>query len=695
MPKFFDKFKKNYNTSKSMFDGIIQDSDNSGKDKDNLESPFNDGYLDKLAKTDSEDYRSREGFSDDTYNTGLYGSENFVDGLKDGFTNFSDDSDLKSSFFDNDIVNGVGKDDFKISKDNFDNAEKLKDGLKDVFKDDKSFKNPLKGGNPFKKGLSSLFNFGKKTSVSFLSGFKKFTRNVGFLAYNTLSSAAKALSVGMKIFVPSFFVGSASLLFIIFSLLGLNRDDDSYDFIPQDSNCAEEVDQYLANFDGEGMTNAAFEKGQLENARKIYSLFKKLGLPDTNIAGILGNFELEGMVDPTTVEKQSELIKMQEYFTPGIHKSEIFSSKNNYENLHKYGEKVLKSYYGASFNINQSGYVAEDGKVWPGIGMGQFTGPRAKLLVDSADKFNSGKWWELEFQLAHMITVDYKSDWVRNWTKAEPTPEAAATVFNRVWEGNTLANAQRGAYASRWMSKIQEFTLDHSFADSVLAMADVNDSAASNLAQSSALENCSSTSYGVGNGDIVEGAVSITWPYRNESIGNNGTELYRTLFPIIFPGDLQVWGPRSCDRVVATVVRWVGADDEFTPYGCINQMAYLRAHPEKFEYIGTTVSDYDKMQPGDILIRSGHIMIYVGREALDKQFGAGKYEPEGVLVQGSATPGAARSAGVGTWYVNDHQNAGNPYYIFRSIYKEENSIYTGLGLGSGPPIGLHDYAGMM
>jgi peptidoglycan hydrolase CwlO-like protein len=81
----------------------------------------------------------------------------------------------------------------------------------------------------------------------------------------------------------------------------------------------------------------------------------------------------------------------------------------------------------------------------------------------------------------------------------------------------------------------------------------------------------------------------------------------------------------SCDRAVATAVKWSGADDDF-PWYSVDAFEYMQDHPEKWMEVGI-YSDYDTswLQPGDILSNYvpgsiDHILIYVGSEAAQEKF---------------------------------------------------------------------------
>lgn len=129
-------------------------------------------------------------------------------------------------------------------------------------------------------------------------------------------------------------------------------------------------------------------------------------------------------------------------------------------------------------------------------------------------------------------------------------------------------------------------------------------------------EVCSSGS-GVAAGDIVKTALGLAWPTpghgKNKS---DATSAYQTTMPKFNPSSAAAnndpWS--DCGVFVATVIRASGTDASYQSRGTGSQIAYIKSHPEKFDYF--TSSDYtqstSKLQPGDIMIRDGHTYIFTG-----------------------------------------------------------------------------------
>lgn len=182
-----------------------------------------------------------------------------------------------------------------------------------------------------------------------------------------------------------------------------------------------------------------------QNAQTVYNNLKKAGYPDTNIAGILGNWSVESGIDPTSIEGiYSERQQM------GTQKQQASADFDSYVT------NTLKKKYGNK-SINWKAYLS-DGKYYPGIGLGQWTGPRAKGLIDYASS-TGGKWYDLNTQLGYMVTKDGRASWMQKWkTTPEKSPEAAAKSFYKKWEGGQgwadKTMTDRSSAAKTWYSKL-------------------------------------------------------------------------------------------------------------------------------------------------------------------------------------------------------------------------------------------------
>lgn len=190
-----------------------------------------------------------------------------------------------------------------------------------------------------------------------------------------------------------------------------------------------------------------------ENAAIIYQNFKKMGMSDINIAGMLGNFNKESNVDPTVIESLGGI----ESYTIGPRKQQALQDLSNFTT------GVVFPYWARhGYSLNKSAYKAEDGKYYAGIGLGGFTGPRAKALLDYASSVGK-PWYRTDSQIDFMTVGEVPSrlEWIKKYIATPQANVNAATAkFLKEWEGGgTMQLSQRQGYARDWYQKIQDGTL--------------------------------------------------------------------------------------------------------------------------------------------------------------------------------------------------------------------------------------------
>lgn len=406
---------------------------------------------------------------------------------------------------------------------------------------------------------------------------------------------------------------------------------------------------------------------QKEVVKKIYDVFKQKGLADYNIAGIVGNWTQESGLDPTCVEGlESEMFNATA--------PDKVAALNDLSDFTQ--NTLFPMYHRQSYRINETGYVAADGKYYCGIGLGQWTADRAKMLIDYAKGANKS-WMDEGVQLAFAIAPadkggDPSSTTFNSWAD-EASPESAAMTFLTKWEGiNNHTGPERGAAATTWATEFASWQVDTNYANSIISMSGSVQANASDNAVSNATSKCSdnsNVSTNADNSSLASAAVSYAYATRNEGLGNNGTELYQSLHQSIFPGDEFY---QSCDRSVAVGVRWSGTDDSF-PAGPVQTiLSYLSTSP-KWQQIPSSGST-DGLQPGDVLIRPDgeHIIMYVGNEAVKAKY---PDDPDTYcIVSGSLNE---RSPGCDNW-----DSSYGSYTVFRNIQKESSSQYTNASTSS-------------
>lgn len=131
---------------------------------------------------------------------------------------------------------------------------------------------------------------------------------------------------------------------------------------------------------------------------------------------------------------------------------------------------------------------------------------------------------------------------------------------------------------------------------------------------------CNSNSSGIVSGDIVKTALHFAWAntdkshqvHKSDSDGGKSESK-----PTYQEGQPQYNGSKGlneftdCGVFVATVMVASNADPNYPRRGSDAQMAYVQRNQAKYEIKVNPQSTAD-LQPGDILIKSGHTYIYTG-----------------------------------------------------------------------------------
>ncbi|HEU5223068.1 MAG TPA: phage tail tip lysozyme [Candidatus Lumbricidophila sp.] len=193
---------------------------------------------------------------------------------------------------------------------------------------------------------------------------------------------------------------------------------------------------------------------QMQNAKTIYSVLAAWGMPRDNIAGILGNWEAESGIDPTSVQNSGG----QAYVMTPDKQTDAAVTSN-------------------------------------GIGLGQWTGGRNTALRTFATSANQN-WWTVSTQLSFMLSpaeggnADVVRDMIAN---DKGSPSAAALYFHSEWErsADTEAMAQRRAVnAEKWYALFAGWTVNQQLADSLLAQAGTTIAAANQNQVDAAKSSC-------------------------------------------------------------------------------------------------------------------------------------------------------------------------------------------------------------
>jgi hypothetical protein len=183
-----------------------------------------------------------------------------------------------------------------------------------------------------------------------------------------------------------------------------------------------------------------------ENAKVLAKVLAKNGFNANQIGGILSNFNQESGIDTTSVETIFD-----EKFKIGSRKQSAMSDFTTFTL-----NKVFPAYEGR-LNINKNAYRGSGSSYWPGIGLGQWTGPRAEALVNYA-RANNKNWYDPDLQVNYMINQDSFKGRLETYknTTAGYSPREAAKYFENKWEGSTHNEAGHQATADAWAAKVPE-----------------------------------------------------------------------------------------------------------------------------------------------------------------------------------------------------------------------------------------------
>lgn len=506
----------------------------------------------------------------------------------------------------------------------------------------------------------SLWSMAASALVGAGKAIVGFFSSVGGAISSAVGGVVSASTAGVASFV-AIAIGATGIVGTVAMREGNNAARDG--LLPS---CTVAVDNAVKASDG---AQGDFSAQTEENAKTIYSVLSAWGMSDENIAGILGNWSHESGIDPTGVETIFD-----EKFTIGPRKQAAEAM---------------------NFKIAQvdPGYAARFPAIdLMGIGLGQWTNGRNTLLTDYAKSIGK-PWYTLETQLGFMVSKD-DSTRVGQVKALIDNSEggsvsASTSYFLTKWEGiNDGTLPTREAAAGTWFSKMGGWSKNQSLADSIMAQSGSTVTGANSGSVAQAASQCKSFAGHVDNSSLVKAALSYAWPYNDEGKGNDGTDLYKYLHKEVLGESDNFYA--SCDRTVATAVRWSGTDDSYPAGGVSNQLAYLQGEGSSkwkpVDYNG----DKSKLQPGDILLRTtggvSHTVMYVGEDSVKEVWGEGNYEAHGEIVSGSLND---RSPTVGQFYTGS-TGLDTDYLAFRNVTKEQSSKFTSVTVPSSMQKGQGD-----
>lgn len=251
---------------------------------------------------------------------------------------------------------------------------------------------------------------------------------IGTAVSGAVGGTISAVAAGVTSAVSAVAIGTLLVVGVVTGVGGDNAlalKDGALD-------CGVTATSALNKIDG---SDGAIDAQTLANAKTIYGVLGAWGMPDENIAGIIGNWDAESKVDPTSV---------QGFFSsPQVMSEEKLNASTDTDN---------------------------------GIGLGQWTFGRNSALRTYAEG-HEVNWWTLETQLGFMISAAEGSNAtiVKGMIEtSQGTPVSAAMYFHDEWErsADTPAMAQRrGEMATKWMGMFGGWFKNKALADSILAQA--------------------------------------------------------------------------------------------------------------------------------------------------------------------------------------------------------------------------------
>lgn len=300
-------------------------------------------------------------------------------------------------------------------------------------------------GNPLTKGGKSFVGFGMNKLMGM--GMSKKVAGVTLVGASVLTLAVIGVS------------GAA-----LVSLNNLGFDER----LVQTSDCKDEKSKSNSAKDKDESDAAGFsDEQQKENVKKIYSVLKKAGLSDYEIAGAVANMQQESSINPRTIEampraNQSDYDKANK---DGSTVENLFGSWGSFVGL-----------YGGG--LDESGYLV-DGQHYMGVGLIQWTGGSNKSLWEWSNK-NGYDMWSLDTQLIALLTPEsgpYADRLKVFKTKDNSSPaEAAVNFLNYVeyasgsfspGDGTHAKAENRVQYAKSWYVQIKDMNSDSNYALSI------------------------------------------------------------------------------------------------------------------------------------------------------------------------------------------------------------------------------------
>lgn len=288
--------------------------------------------------------------------------------------------------------------------------------------------------------VNNLWSMFVGMGLAIFGALKAGVLGLGATISAAVGGAVSAAVAGLGTVVLAVAVPLGAGITIVQSTLDAQRSDT---LLPCTDRLAGSIDKAkAAGLDVQTGDSATTE----ENAKKIYGILAAAGADNEGIAGVLGNFDVESGIDPTSVET-------------------IFNEPQKIGPKKKAAEKA-----GFSISAIDASYAARFPAIkQAGIGFGQWTNERNTALVEYAKKVGK-PWYDAETQMGFMLTQDSSSATFKQYVKTKHgSPEAASSEFQTKWEGNPgSGTAARSAASQKWFAKMGGWKANKEHLDSLL-----------------------------------------------------------------------------------------------------------------------------------------------------------------------------------------------------------------------------------
>lgn len=472
--------------------------------------------------------------------------------------------------------------------------------------------------------------------------------------FGTGTVLAGMATIGGWILAGGIVVGGISAIWYL-ATGSESANNVAYKDAPVVVECEDGVLKSNVKFETSKTLNAGYKEIETENANKIYSILYAAGFPETNIAGILGNW---------------------------VHESGGFGAGLD--------PTAFLGVYSEPYHIGPKKQEKIDGGYQDtAIGLGQWRGGRKNNLIKYGEDHNeNGVWYEIETEVQFALTADGgDTDLLNGWKKEESDPETAALWFGKNWErAGSIDYSPRAKSAAEFYSRMQNGTivLDQDYGKSILESASYTEKAATDSATADETHTCDKLdklTAAADNSSIASAAVSLCRSYTEFSSGSVrstsdwGTKLYQEINDSIHPGEKAYTKYRDCGKYVSSVIKWCGADKDYTTGNTGCQYTYL-CSSEKWQEIDWN-GDYTKLLPGDVLITqgTGHVCIYAGYDAIAAVFPDTPKDKDVVICSASKD---GSSAGYPPCCRNFYSDLGR-FSAFRCIKPDNDTTYKDIG----------------